>query len=93
MNDGILHTVLIKKVSRVTFAKLFKPYSDGNYKNLPPSLVRVVTAKEVRISSDKDIVTCLDGECFHSKDVVMTLSGKKLNFFGPQGCDPNATAG
>ena len=52
----------------------------------------MVQAKEIVIRSDKDIVTCLDGECSHSREVVMKLSDKKLNFFGPKGCDPNATA-
>lgn len=92
MNDGILHTVIIKKIDKPTFARLFNKYSDGKYRELPPELVRVVQAKEIVIRSDKDIVTCLDGECSHSREVVMKLSEKKLNFFGPKGCDPNATA-
>ena len=92
MDDGILHTVIIKKIGKSTFARLFGPYSDGKYRELPPDLIQVVTAGEVRIRADEDIVTCLDGECFRSRDVVMKLSDKKLNFFGPKGCDPNATA-
>ena len=92
MNDGVLHTVLIRKLSKLTFAKLFGPYSAGKYKELPPELIRVVTAKEVRIRAEEDIVTCLDGECSRSREVVMRLSEKRLNFFGPKGCSPNATA-
>ena len=92
MDDGILHTVIIKKIDKPTFARLFNKYSDGKYRELPPELVRVVQAKEIVIRSDKDIVTCLDGECSRSREVVMKLSDKKLNFFGPKGCDPNATA-
>jgi diacylglycerol kinase family enzyme len=88
----VLHTVLIKNVSKLTFARLFGPYSAGNYRQLPQELLRVSTAKEVRIQSEEDIVTCLDGECFRSRDVVMRLSEKRLNFFGPKGCSPNATA-
>ena len=52
----------------------------------------MVTAKEVRIRAEEDIVTCLDGECSRSREVVMRLSDKRLNFFGPKGCSPNATA-
>ena len=92
MNDGVLHTVLVKKVSKTAFARLFPAYSAGRYQDLPASLIRVSTAREVRIQSDTDIVTCLDGECFRSRDVHMRLAAKKLNFFGPKGCDPNATA-
>lgn len=93
MNDGVLHTVLIRKIGKLQFAKLFGVYSAGDYKKVDPSIVRVFTVNEVCIrSDDKDIVTCLDGECFHSREVKLRLSDKKLNFFGPVGCDPNATA-
>lgn len=92
MNDGVLHTVLIRKISKLQFAKLFGVYSAGDYKTVDPSIIRVFTVNEVCIrSNDRDIVTCLDGECFHSREVKLRLSDKKLNFFGPAGCDPNAT--
>ena len=92
MDDGVLHTVLIKNVSKVTFARLFAPYSAGEYRKLPQELVRVSTAGTVRIQSETELVTCLDGECFRGHEVVMGLSDKRLNFFGPKGCSPNATA-
>ena len=93
MNDGVLHTVLVRNVGKLRFARLFPAYSAGNYKELPRELVRVSTAKVVRIHSDDgDITTCLDGESLHGRDVTLRLSEKKLNFFGPAGCDPNATA-
>ncbi len=93
MNDGVLHTVLVRNVGKLRFARLFPTYSAGNYKELPRELVRVSTAKVVRIHSDDgDITTCLDGESLHGRDVTLRLSEKKLSFFGPAGCDPNATA-
>ena len=93
MTDGILHTVLVKNVSKARFATLFGGYSAGDYKKLPQDIIRVSTAKVVRIHSDDgDIVTCLDGECSHSHDVTLRLADKKLNFFGPAGCDCNRTA-
>lgn len=92
MNDGVLETILIKKVSRAAFARLFPVYSAGNANTLP-HIARVVTARTVRIQSEKeDIVTCLDGECFHSRDVHLKLADGKVQFFAPPGCDPNATA-
>ena len=93
MDDGVLHTVLVKNISRMKFAGLFSAYSAGRYRSLPPEVIRVVTAKNVRIQSESDIVTCLDGETIHSRDVRLTLSEKRLNFFGPKGCDPNYGAG
>lgn len=92
MDDGVLHTVLIKNVSKSTFARLFGAYSAGKYRDLPPDLIQVSTAREVRIQGAEDIVTCLDGECFRSREVVMRLADKKLNFFAPKGSSPNATA-
>ena len=92
MDDGVLHTILIRKVSKATFARLFAPYSAGQYRKLPADLIRVSTAKVVRIQSAADIVTCVDGECSRSREVVMRLADRRLNFFGPKGCSPNATA-
>ena len=55
-------------------------------------MARCYTAREIGIESpDRDIVTCLDGESVHNRKVTLRLSEKKVNFFGPEGCDPNAT--
>lgn len=92
MDDGVLNTILIRKISKLAFARLFSVYSAGNYRQLP-QVARSVTAREIRIqSADKEIVTCLDGECFRSHDVILRLADRRVNFFGPRGCDPNATA-
>ncbi len=91
MDDGVLHTILVKSISKAAFARMFGDYSAGRYRKYP-QIARVVTAREVRISSAEEIVTCLDGECFHSREVVLKLAEKRVNFFAPAGCDPNATA-
>jgi YegS/Rv2252/BmrU family lipid kinase len=92
MNDGILQALIVRKVTRPEFLRLVGPYSKGKHRQLPPRLIQAVEVKELRITADEDIVTSLDGECFRSREVVMRLSEKRLNFFGPKGCDPNATA-
>lgn len=92
MNDGILNTLLVKKVSRLEFLRFVGPYSKGLYYTLP-RVARCYTAREIAIASrDKDIVTCLDGEIVYNREVTLRLSEKKVNFFGPRGSDPNATA-
>ena len=92
MNDGVLNTLVVQKVSRVTFAKFVGPYAKGEYHRFP-HLAHCSTPQVIRIRSQKeDIVTCLDGECMTSNDVTIRLSDKKLNFFGPEGCSCNATA-
>ncbi len=91
MTDGVLTTLVVKKVSRVQFARFVTPYSRGEYEKFP-QFAACHTASVVRIRSEKaDVVTCLDGECFISDDVTLRLSDKKLNFFGPPGCSPDAT--
>ena len=92
MDDGVMDTIIVKNVSRVQFARFVRAYAQGGYAAFS-KFARVVRAKEVRIrSAAEDIVTCLDGESVRSRDVTMRLSEKRVNFFGPVGCDPNATA-
>jgi len=91
MTDGVLNTLIVKKVSRVRFLQFVGDYSRGGYDKFP-QFASCSTASVIRIRSDKpDVVTCLDGECFSSDDVTLRLSEKKLNFFGPAGCSPDAT--
>ena len=90
--EGDYSLVVVKKVSRVTFAKFVGPYSRGEYAKFP-AYAHCSTPKVIRIHSEKpDIVTCLDGECITGSDVTIRLCDKKLNFFGPEGCSCNATA-
>ena len=93
MTDGVLHTVLVRNVSKARFATLFGGYSAGDYKKLPQDIIRVSTAKVVCIEAlEGDLTTCLDGESMHSQCVTLKLADKKVNFFAPKGCDPDATA-
>ncbi len=92
MDDGVLNTLLVNKVSRVEFLRFVGAYSVGDYYKAK-GFARCVTAKEIRIEGiDGDVVTCLDGEIVKNPAVTIRLSDKKVNFFGPAGCDPNATA-
>jgi diacylglycerol kinase (ATP) len=92
MDDGVLHTILIREVRRLDFARLFGTYSAGAYEKLPPSLFQVSQAREIRIAGEEAFTVCLDGECLRTREAVLRLSDKRVNFFGPKGCDPNATA-
>ena len=92
MDDGVLNTLVVKKVTRLTFAKFVGPYSKGEYRKFP-EYAHCSTPKVVHIHSAKpDIITCLDGESVTNSDVTICMSEKKLNFFGPEGCSCNATA-
>ena len=92
MDDGVLNTILVRKVSHLTFARLLGTYSAGRHEELT-QWVQLSNAREVCISTENGAVAvCLDGECFHSSRITMTLSDRKLRFFGPAGCSCNATA-
>ena len=92
MDDGVLNTLVVKKVNRRTFIKFVTPYSKGGYREFP-EFASCTTPKVVHIHSEKpDIVTCLDGESMTSTDVTIRLAEQKLNFFGPAGCSCNRTA-
>ena len=79
------------RISRAQFARFVGPYGKGGYRQFP-RFATCYTAPVIRIQSEKnDIVTCLDGECSTSSDVTFRLSDRKLNFFGPTGCSPDAT--
>ena len=92
MDDGVLHTLIVKKVSRPTFLQFVSHYAKGEYYHLP-RLAKCYRAGEVAIESHgAPIVTCLDGEIVTNQRVVLRLASGKVNFFGPAGCDPNATA-
>ncbi len=91
LTDGVLNTLVVKSVGRLTFTRFVGPYAKGRYDKFPqyaacstPRIVRIVSVK-------KDIVTCLDGEIVRSRDVTIRLAEKKVNFFAPAGADPDAT--
>ena len=94
MDDGVLETILVKNVPKATFARLFPAYSAGDCWKFP-EIARVATARQVTITAcpgEEDIVTCLDGESFRSREVHLHLADRRVKFFGPAGCSPNATA-
>lgn len=91
MDDGVMNTVMVQKVSRAVFLRLVGPYSKGEAWRFP-EVAKRSEAEVVVIESERpDIVTCLDGESIQGDRVELRLSEKKVNFFGPEGCDPNAT--
>lgn len=93
MDDGILNTLVVKKIPKFTFLLYLSAYSKGEHEKMPAEYVSVCTPKVVRITSDQpNIITCLDGESVHNSDVTIRLSDKRLNFFGPAGCSCNRTA-
>ena len=89
MNDGLLNTLVVKGITKPTLLRFVGPYSKGQYHKFPKYAV-YYEVPTVRIrSTERDITTCIDGETIISDDITIRLADRKLNFFGPKGCDPN----
>ena len=88
---AVLH-MLVEDKDRAAFLRFVGNYKNGEHEKFQ-RYAQITTAREVVIESrgGEDIITCLDGEIVRNKRVVMRLSDKKVNVFGPIGCDPNAT--
>ena len=79
MDDGLLHTILVRAVSRPTFLRLVGAYSRGDGWRYP-GIVRCSTAREITIESrEGDIVTCLDGESVRGSRVDISLSERRAS--------------
>ena len=85
-DDGILDFLFVPKVSRLTFFRLVGKYAKGKYREYP-ELIRHWHGDRISFSSDREIVTCIDGEIVRSREFVVKLADKKINFFWPEGLD------
>jgi len=81
-DDGILDMLLIPKVSLFTFARLVGKYAKGRYKDYP-KYIKEHHGDHVTISSDRELITVVDGEVMRDKFFTVRLSEKKVNFFYP----------
>ena len=81
-DDGILDFLVVTDVSRHTFFRHLKQYSQGRYREAP-SLIRDYHGSEITFSSDETITAVVDGEVMCSKQFTIKLSDKKVNFFYP----------
>ena len=91
MDDGILDTVIVRKVSHATFLRLVPLYAKGESWKFP-DVARHVRGKQVRLQCRTPFPVSLDGEIVHLKDAQISLSDKKLHFFAPEGASCNRTA-
>lgn len=92
MNDGRLEMILVKKVSRLKFARFVGDFAKGRADRFPGDIcIRSVKTVQI-VSPEAPLTVCLDGEILRTQRAVLKLADVKLNFFGPLGADPNATA-
>lgn len=81
-DDGILDMLVVPAVDRRTLARLVGKYSKGKYKECP-GYIYDYHGTEITYSSDRELVTVVDGEVMRSRSFTVRLSEKKVNFFYP----------
>ena len=85
IDDGVMDTVFIKKVTRITLMKLIKKYKNGTYVEDPKydKYVSYQKCKKFSLKSKQDIAYCLDGECEMTKEINIEIIDKAINFIVP----------
>lgn len=92
MDDGVLNTILIRKIDRLTFGRLFGRYSAGRFVYLPAT-GRGVHRPGHPHPLRREPSPCQRGRrVLHAPEIQLRLAEKRVNFFGPAGCNCNQTA-
>ncbi len=91
MDDGMLETLVVRRVSHGAFLRLLPAYAAGDAWKYP-DIVHRVRAPEVRIQARQPFPVVLDGEVLMTAGVRIGLSPHKLRFFAPEGASCNRTA-
>lgn len=84
-DDGILDTLLIPHVSRLTFLRLVGKYAKGQYAQYPDLILPYHGPGPIVFEADEPITLCVDGEIMEDTAFRVALSEKKVNFFYPEG--------
>lgn len=85
-DDGLLETLVVRKVDRLTFFRLVGEYGRGRYARYP-NLIRYGQGNGVTVRSPQELVAVVDGEPLRARELIIRLSDKKVNFFYPAGLD------
>lgn len=84
MEDGMLDVLAVKKVSRLTVARVIAAYQKGRYADYP-QLISHFRTRSLRITTPEKEPVNLDGELLLSRDITVQLLPGKLQFFAPKG--------
>lgn len=83
-DDGELEFIIVRAVSRLTVAALISAYAKGGAPDIPEKAI-VRRGRSLRVLCEREEMVNLDGERMDAKDLSIRLSGKRVNFFFPQG--------
>ena len=84
VDDGLMDVLLIRKISRLTVAKVISQFKAGKYAELP-QYVQFFRAKKVHITCDKRSEINLDGEMLMAKEATFEIVPQAIRFFYPKG--------
>lgn len=85
-DDGIIEVCLVKPLSRLTFVKLIKSYTEGNHLEDPNFKEYIVykQAKKVEIIAEDGFAYSLDGEIIYDKHFTVEIAPAALNLAVPE---------
>lgn len=85
-SDGLIDIIIVKKISIFTFAKLVKAYKNGKHLSNPKfeKYVKYYQGKNVEITAENDLVSCLDGETRIHKYFNIEILEKQINLILPR---------
>lgn len=84
IRDGLLDVLAVKKVSRLTVARVISAYQKGKFADYPQLITHFKT-KKLRLTTPREEPVNLDGELMTSRDVEISLLPGALQFFAPAG--------
>ena len=84
MTDGLLDVLAVKKVSRLTVARVISAYQKGLYQDYP-ELISHYRTNRLHITTPAKEPVNIDGELLITDDFYVELQPKALRFFAPKG--------
>ena len=82
-DDGALHFLIVKGVSRPGFVRLVGAYAKGKYAEMP-KVITHVRGERIEIESETELAVNIDGELMFAKKVCMQLVPGGVNFIVPR---------
>ncbi len=83
-DDGVLETLVVPGVSKLTFFRLVSKYAKGRYREFPDLIwPRYGCDLTLRSGDERELVAVVDGEVVCSQELRIGLSDRKVNFFYP----------
>ena len=83
-DDGLIDFLIVKGISRLTFAKLIGKYAKGRYSELPKYISHIRSAA-MDIECERELVVNVDGEIIRAKKISLKMIPGGVNFIYPAG--------